>query len=80
MDLTDLKSVKAFAEAVKKEWERVDIMALNGGIMAISERTLTKDGFETQVGLTKKTRLDTDGRYPTYLSSARHSISSEQTT
>ena len=48
VDLTDLASVKAFADAVKKEWDRVDVLCLNAGIMAIPNRTLTKDGFEMQ--------------------------------
>ena len=43
-DLGDLASVKAFA----KRWgdRPVDVLMLNAGVMAIPERSLTKDGFE----------------------------------
>ncbi|KAI9018846.1 short-chain dehydrogenase/reductase SDR [Hyaloraphidium curvatum] len=50
LDLSSLESVKTFAEAVKKEWDVVDILCLNAGVMAIPTRTLTKDGFEMQFG------------------------------
>ena len=44
LDLGDLGSVKAFA----KRWgdRPVDVLMLNAGVMAIPERSLTKDGFE----------------------------------
>jgi NAD(P)-dependent dehydrogenase (short-subunit alcohol dehydrogenase family) len=46
LDLADLASVRAFAEA----WEGdLDILVNNAGVMAVPKAT-TKDGFELQVG------------------------------
>jgi NAD(P)-dependent dehydrogenase (short-subunit alcohol dehydrogenase family) len=46
LDLTDLASVRAFADA----WEGdIDLLINNAGIMAVPEGR-TKDGFETQIG------------------------------
>jgi NAD(P)-dependent dehydrogenase (short-subunit alcohol dehydrogenase family) len=46
LDLTDLASVRAFAEG----WERpIDVLINNAGVMAVPEGR-TKDGFETQIG------------------------------
>jgi NAD(P)-dependent dehydrogenase (short-subunit alcohol dehydrogenase family) len=46
LDLTDLASVRAFAES----WEGpIDVLINNAGVMAVPEGR-TKDGFETQIG------------------------------
>jgi NAD(P)-dependent dehydrogenase (short-subunit alcohol dehydrogenase family) len=46
LDLTDLASVRAFAQ----EWEGpVDVLINNAGVMAVPEGRTT-DGFETQIG------------------------------
>src|SRR5689334_8389542 len=46
LDLADLASVRAFAEA----WEGdIDVLVNNAGVMAVPERR-TKDGFEMQIG------------------------------
>jgi len=46
LDLTDLASVRAFAEG----WdEPIDALINNAGVMAVPEAR-TKDGFETQIG------------------------------
>jgi NAD(P)-dependent dehydrogenase (short-subunit alcohol dehydrogenase family) len=45
LDLADLASVRAFAEAV----ERVDVLVNNAGVMMTPRRT-TADGFELQLG------------------------------
>ncbi len=46
LDLTDLASVRAFADA----WEEpIDVLINNAGVMAVPEGR-TKDGFETQIG------------------------------
>jgi NAD(P)-dependent dehydrogenase (short-subunit alcohol dehydrogenase family) len=46
LDLADLASVRAFAEA----WEGdIDVLVNNAGVMAVPERR-TKDGFELQIG------------------------------
>ena len=49
LDLGDLASVRAFA----KRWgERpCDVLMLNAGVMAIPERSTTKDGFERHLGV-----------------------------
>ena len=45
LDLADLASVRAFADAV----DRADVLINNAGVMAVPERRTT-DGFEMQVG------------------------------
>jgi NAD(P)-dependent dehydrogenase (short-subunit alcohol dehydrogenase family) len=47
LDLSDLGSVRAFAEQLPHE--RVDLLVNNAGVMA-PPRRLTKDGFESQFG------------------------------
>lgn len=49
LDLADLGSVRAFAEAARAAYPRIDILCNNAGIMAIPRRT-TADGFEMQFG------------------------------
>ena len=46
LDLADLSSVRAFAEAWKDDF---DVLINNAGVMATPERR-TKDGFELQIG------------------------------
>jgi NAD(P)-dependent dehydrogenase (short-subunit alcohol dehydrogenase family) len=50
LDLADLASVNAFADAVLERCERVDVLVNNAGVMAIP-RSETKDGFEMQLGV-----------------------------
>ena len=50
LDNASLASVRAFAEAFKAKYERLDILLNNAGVMAIP-RTETKDGFEMQLGV-----------------------------
>jgi len=45
LDLSDLSSVKDFAEGV----DSVDVLINNAGLMAVPQSS-TKDGFETQIG------------------------------
>ena len=47
LDLSDLASVKSFAEQVKKEYPIIDILVNNAGKMG-GERVVTKDGYESQ--------------------------------
>ena len=49
-DLSELASVKAFADEIKKRETKVNILINNAGVMMIPTRTTTKDGFETQIG------------------------------
>ena len=49
LDLGSLDSVRSFAERLKREHDRVDILLNNAGLMA-TPAGQTKDGFETQVG------------------------------
>lgn len=50
LDNADLNSVRAFAEAFRTKYDRLDILLNNAGVMAIP-RTETRDGFETQLGV-----------------------------
>ncbi|UYP19659.1 oxidoreductase [Rhodococcus sp. Z13] len=49
LDLADLASVRAFAEGVRAEHERIDVLVNNAGVMAVPLRR-TADGFEMQIG------------------------------
>ena len=49
LDLGDLASVGAFAESFKAEYECLDLLVNNAGIMATPYRA-TADGFESQFG------------------------------
>ena len=49
LDLGDLASINTFAESFTKEYESLDLLVNNAGIMATPYRT-TKDGFESQFG------------------------------
>ena len=49
LDLADLSSVRAFAEGLAAERDRVDLLINNAGVMAPPRRE-TVDGFESQFG------------------------------
>ncbi len=49
-DLSELASVKAFADEIKKRETKVNILINSAGVMMIPTRTTTKDGFEMQIG------------------------------
>jgi len=49
LDLSDLASVRSFAEQALAAAPRIDVLINNAGIMAIPRRT-TRDGFEMQLG------------------------------
>ena len=49
LDLGDLASIDAFSKRFTTEYETLDLLINNAGIMATPYRT-TKDGFESQVG------------------------------
>ncbi|KAL3902625.1 MAG: hypothetical protein SGARI_005748 [Bacillariaceae sp.] len=50
-DLSDLKSVQTAAKTFLKAESKLDILINNAGIMALPERTPTKQGLESQVGV-----------------------------
>ncbi len=50
LDLTDLLSVRMFAEKFLGANKPLDILINNAGIMALPQRELTSDGFEVQFG------------------------------
>ena len=49
LDLADLKNVRAFAESYCKQFDSLDILINNAGVM-IPPYSKTKDGFELQFG------------------------------
>lgn len=49
LDLADLASVRAFAQAFLERYARLDLLVNNAGVMAIPRRE-TADGFEMQLG------------------------------
>ena len=50
LDNASLKSVRTFADAFKANYERLDLLLNNAGVMAIP-RQETADGFEMQFGV-----------------------------
>ena len=50
LDLADLDSVAAFAEGFEADYDALDTLCNNAGVMAIPYRE-TADGFETQLGV-----------------------------
>src|SRR5258708_35434146 len=50
LDLASLKSIRGFAEAFQSQFDRLDVLLNNGGVMGPA-RSLTQDGFETQFGV-----------------------------
>jgi len=51
LDLGDLKSIKQCADELKKRVDKIDVALLNAGIMAVPTRELTKDGYESHMGV-----------------------------
>ncbi|MCH8533206.1 MAG: SDR family NAD(P)-dependent oxidoreductase [Saccharospirillum sp.] len=49
LDLTSLTSVRAFSQAFLEEFDRLDLLINNAGIM-VPPFSLTEDGFESQLG------------------------------
>lgn len=50
LDLGRLASVHAFVEAFRREYDRLDILLNNAGVMAIPQ-AITEDGFEMQMAV-----------------------------
>ncbi|EMA24007.1 short chain dehydrogenase/reductase family oxidoreductase [Haloarcula amylolytica JCM 13557] len=49
-DLADLSNVASFADSLRDDYDAIDILCNNAGVMAIP-RSETADGFETQFGV-----------------------------
>jgi len=49
LDLSDLRSIRAFADGLSADHPHVDVLLNNAGVMAV-DRGRTADGFETQFG------------------------------
>jgi len=49
LDLSDMASIRSFVKEFKSRYARLDILINNAGVVAIKEKTLTKDGFEVQL-------------------------------
>lgn len=49
LDLSQLSSVRAFAEGVLLSGDKLDILVNNAGVMAIPQRQTTAEGFEMQL-------------------------------
>ncbi|MBN9654060.1 SDR family NAD(P)-dependent oxidoreductase [Halobacillus sp. GSS1] len=50
LDLSDLQSVKDFAEAYKEKYDKLDLLLNNAGVMT-TPYGKTQDGFEQQLGI-----------------------------
>ncbi|KAH8325219.1 hypothetical protein KR074_012217 [Drosophila pseudoananassae] len=50
LDLSSLDSIRQFAEGFKKEQDKLHVLINNAGVMH-TPKTLTKDGFELQLGV-----------------------------
>lgn len=50
LDLADLSSIKAFGERMRSQRKSLDTLVNNAAVMAPSQRLVTIDGFELQMG------------------------------
>ncbi|MEC3907515.1 oxidoreductase [Tamlana sp. 2201CG12-4] len=46
LDLTDINSIKEFADAFKQKHKQLDILVNNAGVVSLKEYQVTKDGIE----------------------------------
>lgn len=50
LDLASFESIKEFANNVKENFDHIDVIVNNAGIMAVANRETTVDGIESQIG------------------------------
>jgi NAD(P)-dependent dehydrogenase (short-subunit alcohol dehydrogenase family) len=50
LDLASLTSVRGFAERIASEYERIDLLVNNAGLVILGPRRTTEDGFELHLG------------------------------
>lgn len=50
LDLADLASIEAAAKRMCSEYQKIDVLINNAGVIMNPERQVTKDGFELQFG------------------------------
>ncbi len=50
LDVASLQSVRSFAEAFLRREQALDVLLNNAGVMGLTKRQLTADGFERQFG------------------------------
>jgi len=50
LDLSSLKAIRAFAKSFNEQYDRLDLLINNAGLLA-PPHTLTEDGFELQMGV-----------------------------
>ncbi|MBI9045675.1 MAG: SDR family NAD(P)-dependent oxidoreductase [Anaerolineaceae bacterium] len=51
LDLADLTSIRRFAIQFQNEYQKLDVLINNAGLMMLKTLTHTKDGFEMQFGI-----------------------------
>lgn len=51
VDLSSLKSIETCATQLHSYVDRIDVLINNAGVMAIPTRQVTKDGFESHLGI-----------------------------
>ena len=72
LDLSDLRSVERFSEAFAQQYDTLDILMNNAGIMATPYGT-TADGFEQQIGVNHLGHFALTGRLMEFLRSTPRS-------
>jgi NAD(P)-dependent dehydrogenase (short-subunit alcohol dehydrogenase family) len=50
LDLASFQSIRSFVKEVKRNWDHIDVLINNAGIMALPNREVTVDGLEAQIG------------------------------
>lgn len=51
IDLSSQESIREFAGKFNNKYQYIDVLINNAGVMALPEKTLTKDGIEAQFGI-----------------------------